>query len=164
MGGWSIISSDNEMAAKLRSWADAHAFDLELITRAACAPKSPRTPPCIDVPSKLRSIPCAHCGLGARLLIPLHLVQSAVHACLLFPSMLRKTVIFCAHSACQSFVSRLRVRTGGAQCAEILVSSSTVLLLHAGASPPGSLASCDELDMPLEMCGRSLSLPKFLRT
>ena len=35
--------------------------------------------------------------------------------------------------------------------------------MHAGTSPPSSLASSEDLDVQLEVCGRSLSLPRYLR-
>ena len=64
MEGWSIISSDDEMAAKLNSWAEAHALNLDAITRAACAPKSPRTPPCTGDSMISSGSPCRFCGAG----------------------------------------------------------------------------------------------------
>jgi hypothetical protein len=68
LDGWSIISSDDAMAAKLRAWADAHAFNLEAVTQAAChSPKSPRSLACAGFSScKRRNVaPCALCGISA---------------------------------------------------------------------------------------------------
>ena len=71
MEGWSIITSDDEMAAKLHAWAAAHALNLDAITRAACAPKSPRTPPCAGAALRLGSGSCLYCGMCSHTGAPL---------------------------------------------------------------------------------------------